>query len=254
MSSENMAACGINFDKVKQKKSHDRSLGENLLLSLNFKEKDYNPTLRHKNTVLCKHLSEENILASINSNVTRLEFNIREVSTEDEVFLTGYTSTPSGTTLAVPYHKVPDIRPKNILIKFGPGYNPNMENAKPFVPLDIPIQRAVVQLGRIVISNMGLHPHDAPLVVCPTDIPQRFIVAPSVIITHSPSLFLKFNGLKSLNHKFQVTSVNQKLYRRYLGLMTLMNKTTMTKCIGPFQPHTLWFDNHAEGEVAVKND
>lgn len=246
-------------DKAEQKKCHNRSLRENFLLNLNFNDnelqpqnldKEYNEIMEitaenYSTSVSNTNLTEENILTSLDTNVTQLIFDITKDQNEYRAFLTGVTNDLRGSSFAIPkkiFHCA-NCSQRDLTVTFAPGYNETMDSTEPYVPLNVTVTRAFIIMGcqKKTIIDCLASQDDSPLVVCRTDSAEgKFIVAPSSINTHSLSFFMKFNGSKKINHAFDVTKVDKDLYRKYLILMTLTNESSMQKYCGSFLSYTLF--------------
>lgn len=256
-------------EKARKKMCHNRSMLENLLLNLNFKDSDLHPqnldkeyseifqiTSGSSSSVSNPNLTEENVLNSIEANVTQLTFDITKGHDEYRALLTGVTNDIQGSSFALAkknFHCY-SCSQRDLNVTFSPGYVECMDDAEPYIPLAVTVQRAVLIVGcqKKAIIDYLAHDDDTPLIVCRTDSTNgKFIVAPASINTHSLSFFFKFNGIKKINHVFNVTNVDVDLYRKYLILMTLTYVSNRQIDHGSFPSCTLFPFSSIRHDVSI---
>lgn len=265
-----MSAPYCNTRKAQKKKYQSRTLQESLLLNLNFDDEELNSEsydiktsersfltppsymLQDESSVTVNtplpndcNPTEENILKFIEPKITRLVFDIDKIGTEHHALLTGFCGDNWNRPNSV-------FGSERLLhVEFGPVYEPSMDGL-PYIPLNVEVKRVVMII--IPTGNQQMYPSfsystatspDTTFVVCrlPSDLScSKYMIAPDTIYTHSVSLYLKFSGNKSINHKFDILKADKKLYRKYLILRALTCNAHTEDPFWNFQMQTIFPD------------
>uniref|UniRef100_A0A8D8SSH2 Uncharacterized protein n=1 Tax=Cacopsylla melanoneura TaxID=428564 RepID=A0A8D8SSH2_9HEMI len=201
-------------------------------------------------------LDETTLLSQIEIKTTKLVFDLEKRTTEHHSVLTNTCTHLHGTTAMIDVSEFPKSGLRGKHVEFGTGYHPDMRYAEPYTPLDVAVKKVVLLLGhqgcvRSIVFSPETSPNTA-FTVCrlPSnniDTQPKYLVAPTVIYTQSISLYLKYNGPKIINHKFNVSEINKEVYRKYLILRTLTMPSVIDSTFLSYHTHLLFPLTNEEG-------